>query len=133
MLEVSTEGNAQLVDLYERRFRAEFRPAFEAWRAQDLQNATAVASPLAMREYRSAQAERSDRLESVGDRRFAEAKEATERADDYIFTTVFFATVMFFAGISLRFEWEAMRITILAVALALLAYGLIGLATKPSL
>ena len=30
-LEVATEGNQQLADLYERRFRPEFRPAFEAW------------------------------------------------------------------------------------------------------
>src|SRR5437660_3446035 len=34
-LEVSTEGNQELTTLYQNRFRAEFRPAFEAWRAQD--------------------------------------------------------------------------------------------------
>src|ERR1700757_1470707 len=38
-LEVKTDGNAALVALYERRFRDEFRPAFEAWlRADPLNN-----------------------------------------------------------------------------------------------
>jgi hypothetical protein len=46
-LEVTTEGNAQLAQLYERRFRPEFRPAFDAWVAGDpLNNPKAVASPL---------------------------------------------------------------------------------------
>ena len=34
-LEVTTAGNAELTALYERRFRDEFRPAFDAWLAQD--------------------------------------------------------------------------------------------------
>ena len=34
-LEVSTDGNTELADLYERRFRDEFRPAFERWLADD--------------------------------------------------------------------------------------------------
>jgi len=36
---------------------------------------------------------------------FEEGKEATEHADNYVFATVFFAVVLFFAGISLRFQW----------------------------
>src|ERR1043166_7080302 len=34
-LEVSTSGDAELASLYERRFRDEFRPAFERWLATD--------------------------------------------------------------------------------------------------
>src|SRR4249919_2000773 len=34
-LEVSTEGDTELASLYERRFRDEFRPAFERWVAKD--------------------------------------------------------------------------------------------------
>src|SRR5206468_12097784 len=34
-LEVSTQGNPVLADLYQRRFRDEFVPAFRAWQAQD--------------------------------------------------------------------------------------------------
>ena len=52
---------------------------------------------------------KADRLERLGDRRFEQGKEATEHADDYIFVTVFFAMVLFFAGISMRFDWSPMR------------------------
>src|SRR4249919_855468 len=45
-LEVTTDGNTQLADLYQRRFRDEFRPAFERWLADDpLHNVHAIASP----------------------------------------------------------------------------------------
>ena len=47
--------------------------------------------------------------------RFEQGKEATEHADDYVFVTVFFAVVLFFAGISLRFAWFPMRILILSL------------------
>ncbi len=63
-LEVKTEGNQQLADLYQRRFRPEFLPAFEAWLAEDpLNNPAAEASPLRLPQYQVAALERADRLE----------------------------------------------------------------------
>ena len=133
-LEVSTNGNAELTSLYERRFRAEFRPAFEAWRAQDpLHNPKVVASPLRMREYHPADVARSDRLEVVAAELFVQGKEATENADDYVFITVFFAAVMFFAGISLRFAWLGLRGVVLMLGTLFLVYGLVRLALLPTL
>jgi hypothetical protein len=133
-LEVETEGNVQLSDLYERRFRPEFRPAFEAWLAEDaLTNANATPSPLLEKQYVLADSVKADRLEALGDRRFEEGKNATENADDYVFATVFFAAVLFFAGISLRFQWFPMRVTILAIGAVLLVYGIGKLASMPTL
>lgn len=129
-LEVSTDGNSELADLYERRFREEFRPAFTAWLAQDpLHNQSALASPLLMPQYVLANDVKSNRLERVGDRRFAEGRDATENADDYIFLTVLFAMVLFFAGISLRFGIPVMRVVVLGLGSAVLVYGAIELAT----
>jgi len=133
-LEVSTEGNTQLAQLYERRFRPEFRPAFVAWRAQDpINNTKAIASPLLMPQYKLANFEKADKLERLGDKRFEEAKRATEHADSYIFATVFFAAVLFFAGISMRFNWMAMRMTVLGLSALFLAYGIFHLASLPVL
>jgi hypothetical protein len=133
-LEVSTEGNTQLAQLYERRFRPEFRPAFVAWRAQDpINNTKAIASPLLMPQYKLANFEKADKLEQLGDTRFEEAKRATEHADSYIFATVFFAAVLFFAGISMRFNWMAMRMTVLGLSALFLAYGIFHLASLPVL
>jgi hypothetical protein len=133
-LEVTTEGNQQLADLYQRRFRPEFLPAFEAWLAQDpLNNPAAEASPLRVPQYHVAALERSDRLETEGTQHFEHGKEATEHTDSYVLTSVFFASVLFFAGISMRFAWRKMRVTVLVLATFTLAYGVVQIATLPVL
>jgi hypothetical protein len=131
-LEVTTEGDTKVADLYLRRFRPEFRPAFDAWIAQDpLNNPAAIASPLRMPQYKVANFEKAARLEATGTHRFDDGKEATERADAYIFATVFFATVLFFAGISMRFVWNPMRIAVLALGFASFAYAAIRVFSLP--
>jgi len=133
-LEVTTEGNTQLADLYERRFRDEFRPAFERWLADDpLNNKDAVASPLRESNYVLSNMVKSDKLEKLGDLRFEQGKDATENADDYVFVTVFFAVVLFFAGISLRFQWLPIRLFILVLGMAMLVYGIVRVTSLPRL
>jgi hypothetical protein len=133
-LEVTTEGDQQLADLYQRRFRPEFLPAFQAWLAEDpLNNPAAEASPLRVPQYHVAELEKADRLETEGTEHFEHGKEATENTDSYVLTTVFFATVLFFAGISMRFVWQRMRITVLVLATFTLAYGVVQIATLPIL
>ena len=133
-LEVTTDGNTQLADLYQRRFRDEFRPTFERWLADDpLHNVHAIASPLLEKNYVLANAVKADKLETLGDLRFEQGKSATEHSDDYVYVTVFFAVVLFFGGISLRFAWMPMRALILAMGAGLLVYGAIRLATLPAL
>lgn len=131
-LEAKTQGREDLAALYERRFRREFRPAFAAWVASDPLNDTdAIASPLREREYVLKRAVRAERLEAVGDARFEAGREATENADDYVFVTVFFAIVLFFAGISLRFQWYPMRVIVLGMGGGLLVYAGLMVMTLP--
>jgi hypothetical protein len=49
-----------------------------------------------------------------------------------VFVTVFFAIVLFFSGISLRFAWFPVRLTVMVLAGALLVYGGVRLATLPT-
>jgi hypothetical protein len=133
-LEVSTNGNQTLASLYERRFRPEFVPAFKVWQAQDpLNNPNAIASPLNAPEYRLANALKSDQLERVGNLRFDQGKQATDHTDAYVLTTVFFAAVLFFAGISTRFDWINVRIGVLAFATFGLSYAAFRIFTLPYL
>jgi hypothetical protein len=133
-LEVSTEGNQQLADLYQRRFRPEFMPAFEAWLAQDpLNNPAAEASPLRVPQYRVADLERAQELEDLADEHFEAGREATEHTDSYVLTTVFFAAVLFFAGISMRFVWQRMRVAVLVLGSLFLVYAIILVARLPIL
>lgn len=132
-LDASTSGNMQLADLYERRFREEFRPAFETWRTGDALNSdTALASPLLEPNYKLANFEKADALERSADRHFEAGKEATEHADQYIFATVFFAAVLFFSGISMRFKWKLMRSIVLLLALSCFVYGGVKLFSLPT-
>jgi hypothetical protein len=131
-LETTTEGDTTLSDLYVRRFRPQFRPAFEAWLAQDpLSNRQATASPLYMPQYRLPGFERAARLDRRADREFEEARDATTNTDDYVLITVFLAIVLFFAGISLRFTWTAMRISVLAIGAVVLAFAAVRLLALP--
>lgn len=133
-LEVTTSNEPALADLYVRRFRPEFVPAFQAWLAQDpLNNPNAEASPLRVPQYHVAELEKSDRLEQVGTTHFDKGKQATEHTDSYVLTSVFFASVLFFAGISMRFVWLKMRITVLVLATITLAYAVVQIATLPTL
>jgi hypothetical protein len=133
-LEVASEGDTELANLYERRFRDEFRPAFESWLADDpLHHVDAISSPLREQDYVLADEKKADELERLGDRRLAQGKEATENADDYVFVTVFFAIVLFFAGISLRFQWFPVRIFIMSLGAVLLLWGGGRLLSLPTL
>jgi hypothetical protein len=131
-LEEDTQGNQRLADLYQRRFRAEFLPAFRVWLAEDpLHNPAAVASPLALPQYHPIGFVKADRLERLADQRYGQGRASTEHTDDYVLTTVFFAAVLFFAGISLRFDWDWMRLAVLVMGVGFLAYAAARILSLP--
>jgi hypothetical protein len=122
----------RLEALYRRRFRPEFVPAFRAWLAQHpFTNPRAIAGPLYVPQYRSADLARSARLDTAADKLYAEGTEAKSYDDRYILSTVFFAAVLFFAGISLRLDWRPLKVAVLAMALTLLFGGAAFVATLP--
>ena len=82
--------------------------------------------------YKIANFVKADALERTADRHFEAGKEATEHADNYIFATVFFAAVLFFSGISMRFQWKLMRSIVLLLALSCFVYGGIKVLSLPT-
>ena len=124
--------NEPLMRFYEKRFREEFKPAFESWMATDpANNPEAPKSPFAMPEYQLAATEKSNQLEQEASALFEEGKQAIEKSTNYILNTVFLASVLFFIGIAGRFRWLPLRMTILIVAFFMLAYGLFNLVIYP--
>jgi len=131
-LDARRSGNEQLAAVYRRRFRPEFVPAFRAWIAQrPFSNPDAIAGPLYMPEYRLVQSERSEELDAQADELYLEGTQAKTNDDRYILSTLFFAAVLFFAGISLRLLWRPLRVGVLAAATALLLAGVIYVGTLP--
>lgn len=84
-----------------------------------------------MPQYHPREAVRVDQLERKADHAFVGGRTATEHTDAYVFTTVFFAAVLFFAGISMRFAWLEIRKVVLGLGILCLAYALIRIASLP--
>jgi hypothetical protein len=131
-LDAHEAGNRRLATIYRRRFRPEFVPAFRAWIAQHpFTNPSEVPGPLYLPEYRLADSARSVELDSEADALFKEGTDAKSTDDRYVLSTVFFAGVLFFAGISLRVDWRPLRLAVVGIASVLLAGGVAFVLTLP--
>ncbi|MEA3440869.1 MAG: hypothetical protein U9R58_11350 [Chloroflexota bacterium] len=126
------EDNSQLVNFYEKRFREEFMPAFDAWLATDpVNNPDSPPSPFTMPEYQISLAEEADRLTAEAENSFAEGDEANQISDRYVLNTVFLASVLFLAGIQQRFKSFIVKISLVTFGLLILMYGLYNIITLP--
>jgi hypothetical protein len=131
-LDAREAGDRELAAIYRRRFRPEFVPAFEAWTAQrPFTNRHAIPGPLYMPEYRLAETARAAELDARADELYREGTAAKANDDHYILSTLFFAAVLFFAGISLRLDWRPLRYVVLGMASVLLFAGVGYLLTLP--
>ena len=100
-----TFGDQQAAALAERRFRPEFRVAFDAWQATNPStNPDAPPGPSYMPEYKLPGVQEAAALDKRADDKFAAGQEAAGNADDYVRTTVYLATVLFLVGISGHFR-----------------------------
>jgi hypothetical protein len=123
-------GNLPLASMYLARMRPEFRPVFESWLALDpFHNPNAPPGPLFMPQYKLALDTQAAQLDARAQTTFNEGQAAIEQSDAYVLNTVFLATVLFLTAIAGRFEWNVMKAVILAIALALLLFGVYHLFT----
>ena len=120
-------GDTRLARTYERRFRPEFRPAFQAWVADP----AAAPGPQYLPQYKPPEEARAAELDAEADRLYTEGTDSKANDDHYILSTVFFAAVLFFAGISLRLLWRPLRTAVLGMATVLLLGGLVYVLSLP--
>lgn len=114
------------------RFRDEFQPAIRAWLDErPLEDPDAAATPFDVPEYVLAARDREERLTARAEQLSATAQAANQRGDNYVLTTVLFAAVLFFAGISSKFESIRNHATMITMAVVLLVVGIVILATYP--
>lgn len=114
------------------RFRSEFKPAVNAWIAtHPLTNPAAPSTPFAMPEYRLADATKAVSLNAQADDLSANARAANQTSDNFVLLTVLFASVLFFAGISTKFEVHRNKVIMLTLATVILMGTLGVLATFP--
>ncbi len=131
-LNAYTQGNTKLANIYENRFRPEFRPTFEAWLALDpFNNPNAPPGPLFMPQYKVGLSDTADLLDAKASKTFDEGQAAKEQGDAYVLNTVFLAVVLFLTAIAENFKWNTIRAVILVVALGMLLFGIYHLVIYP--
>jgi hypothetical protein len=131
-IDASLTGDTELAEFYRTRFSDVLEPAYEAWVAMDPQtNPDAPASPLAMAEYQQAQEQKASELTKQAETKFADGEAANNYSDVYTAATLFFASALFFAAISERFDYRRARIGLLAFACISLVVGVVVMLTQP--
>jgi len=131
-LQETSTGHLHSAALFERRFRPEYRVAFNAWVKTDpLHNKRAPAGPIFMPQYHNAAGEKADAYERQALAAFEEGTKAREDGDHYLRNTVLLATVLFLTALAQRFKVLAVRVGLLAVAACLLVVALYYVITYP--
>jgi hypothetical protein len=133
-IKAKSAGNEKLAQLFERRFRPEFREAFEAWVKTDpLNNPDAPPGPLVMKEYHNAHSEEAAKRGNEATEVFERGTAARETSDKYVRVTVILATVLLLVAISQRFKTHAVRMGLAVVALLLICIPLVRMLLLPRL
>ena len=131
-LDGHAQGNETLQRHLEDRFRPEFARAFKAWQATDpFTNPNAPHTPFVMDEYRIAAADEAEQLRAEAETSVEEALDANQTGDNYVLTTVLFASVLFFAGISTKFQGRWTKLALVGFGLAAFIGGTTLLVTFP--
>ncbi|MCC7161334.1 MAG: hypothetical protein IT331_02480 [Anaerolineae bacterium] len=127
-------NNQPLADFMQRRFPEPLKTAAIAWQAtQPLTDPTAPTTPFAMAEYVLPETLEMQHWEAVSEAEFQAAAEAGIIADRYLLFTIIFASVLFFGGVTGKFDAEALNWAVLALGAIGLLLGLAILLSTPIL
>ena len=126
------DGKPKLAQFYERRFRPEYRVAFDAWmNLNPLANTAAPPGPIFMPEYRSALAAESAALSKEASGYLEKGISTRETGDDFVRITVVLATVLLLTALSQRFKAMGPRLALIGIAAVLLGFSVYLIATLP--
>jgi hypothetical protein len=131
-LQETAAGHRQAATLFVRRFRPEYRVAFDAWIKTDFfHNTHAPPGPIFMPQYHNAAGERAADYDEEASAHFEEGTKARETGDHYLRNTVLLATVLFLTALSQKFKVLRVRVGLIVVSGCLLAIALYYVLTYP--
>jgi hypothetical protein len=129
-----TLDNPQKQAVAERRFRPEFKVAFDAWMATDpFHNPHAPPGPTYMPQYKLADQAKAEALDRETEAKSAAGDHAGLVGDDYIRITVFLAAVLFLVGIGSTFKLPTVRYALITVGSVLLILAVVMIVHQPGL
>ena len=126
------QQEAELVSFYRERFRAEFKPAFDAWIAtRPLRTPGAPPTPFAMPQYRLAAATDAARLDAEAEVLAAQVRSYIQRSSNYVLGVVLCAVALFFAGISTKLASPRLRLGMVGLGWLVFVVAVAWIATSP--
>ena len=129
-----TLNSPQKEVIAERRFRPQFRVAFNAWMATNpLHNPNAPPGPTYMPQYKQPAQAQANALDSAADAKFDAGDQAALTSDNYVRITVFLAAVLFLVGIGSSFKLHSVRYALIAFGSVLLILSVVLILQQPGL
>ena len=122
----------RLAEFYFKRFRAEFKPAVDAWVAtRPLETDGAPLTPFVMPQYRLAAKEEASRLDQRAEQLSAGVRRDIQRSTNYVLGVVLFAVALFFAGMSTKLGTPGPRKALLVTGWVVFAGAAAWIAASP--
>jgi hypothetical protein len=132
VLAAKQAGNEQLASFYVQRFPPDLRKAYDGWLAQKpFENPNADPHPFVPNLYEVRGTRDAVELKTRAASAVEKARSAGSVSGQYLANTVLFATVLFFASASGKFEQRRVRIVAFAFATAVFLFAVVRTATLP--
>ncbi len=131
-LEAKARGDNKAADFYQARLPAEFKPAFNAWLAEDpLTNPSAAPTPFAMPAYRRPGQDQASATDAQAEQTFNQGQYDNAVSDAFEQGATVLAVALFFGGIGQVFKGKGTRIALLTIAGVALVAGLLRVLSLP--
>ncbi len=115
-IEAQSKGNTDLANFLARRFPEPLKTAAAAWEKLDpWTNPDAPATPFQLPEYALPETQQIEQWEQVATAELKAADFAGQVSDRYLVFTIIFASVLFFGGVSGKFGWQPLDVTVLII------------------
>jgi hypothetical protein len=125
-------GNDKLVSFYVERFPPELRKSYDEWLAQKpFENQNADPHPFVPRLYQTPGTREAADANAKATSSLEEARKAGNVSGQYLANTVLFATVLFFASASGKFEQRRVRFVAFMFAVAVFIFAVVRTVMLP--
>jgi hypothetical protein len=125
-------GNDKLVSFYVERFPPELRKAYDAWLTQKpFENPNADPHPFVPKLYETPGTREAADANAKAANSLEEARKAGTVSGQYLANTVLFATVLFFASASGKFEQRRVRVVAFGFAVAVFLFAVVRTVMLP--
>jgi hypothetical protein len=132
MLAAQQAGNEKLANFYVERFPPDARKAYDTWLAEKpFENPNADPHPFVPRLYEVRGTREAAEANAKAANSLQEARRAGNVSGQYLANTVLFATVLFFASASGKFEQRRVRVVAFTFAVAVFLFGVLRTAMLP--